>query len=306
MIQNIDRTEAEISAFSLLFSCPENKPAPTPHRMAFRFELPPWLWIMEHLAAMSHSEPRSLESEERPSGGGKPCAFATTHWSVVLQAGRSDASGAVALEHLCRIYWYPIYAFIRRRGSDHHHAEDLTQAFFAHLLEQDSLAKADRVKGKFRSFLLAALTNFLANERDKARTLKRGGQRQIISLESEEGEALYLQEPVDLLSPEKLFDRRWALILVEGVLARLRQEYDTPGKRSLFRTVEAGLTDEVAASVYGDWAIRLEMSKGAVRVALHRLRRRFGEALRDEVAQTVSTPEEVEEEIRNLFASVMT
>jgi len=262
--------------------------------------------IEQNNAPVSPPDDQPTESEASLSGGGKSCAFATTHWSVVLKSGRKDADGAAALEQLCRNYWYPIYAFIRRRGSDQHQAEDLTQAFFARLLEQESMAKADRQKGKFRTFLLANLTNFLANEWNKGRALKRGGQRHIISLDEEVGEALYLREPADSLSPERLFDRRWALIIVDGVLARLRREYDASGKTKLFATIETGLTQEVAASVYGDWAARLGMSAGAVRVALHRLRRRFGEVLRTEVAQTVSNPVEVEEEIRSLFASVAT
>jgi RNA polymerase sigma-70 factor (ECF subfamily) len=208
------------------------------------------------------------------------------------------------LEELCRTYWFPIYAFIRRRGSDPHQAEDLTQSFFVHILENEALAKADRRKGKFRSFLLSTLNHFLSNELDKQLALKRGGGRQFVSFDDETGESNYLRVSAESLSPEKLFDRRWALILVEKALARLRGEYAAAGNSNLFSAIEPGLTEDVAPPKYSEWATRLGMTPGAVRVALHRLRRRFGEALRSVVSDTVSTPEEVEEEIRALFASV--
>src|ERR1017187_4629949 len=173
---------------------------------------------MKHVTAM--------DELARPSAG----AFSTTHWSVVAAAGSNLAGAAGALEQLCGKYWYPIYAFIRRRGSDHHQAEDLTQAFFAHLLESEALRKADRNRGKFRTFLLAALTHFLANEWDKQQTLKRGGRRQFVSLDETVAEDRYRQEPVEALTPEKLFERRWALALLEQVLARLGQDYVKAGK----------------------------------------------------------------------------
>src|SRR5947208_2084841 len=158
-------------------------------------------------------------------------AFPITHWSIVLAASADDfARATAALERLCRTYWYPIYAFIRRRGSQQHDAEDLTQAFFAFLLERDTLKKVNRTKGKFRTFLLAALANFLANEWDKSRTLKRGGQRQLISLDETVAEELYRHEAVESLTPEKLLERRWAKALIEQVLARLQQEYAAGGK----------------------------------------------------------------------------
>jgi len=253
---------------------------------------------------MSRAENDPLESGEPLFGMGRNGSFSTTHWSVVLQAVQNDASGAAALEHLCQNYWYPIYAFIRRRGSSPHQAEDLTQSFFAHLLEKESLAKVDRQKGKFRSFLLGTLKNFLANEWDKSLAAKRGGKRQFISLDAEAGEAVFLQES-DLAAPEeRLFDRRWALIVVEAVLARLGREYAAAKKEKLFSTLEKGLTEDMPASVYGEWATELGMTQEAVRVALHRLRRRFGKELREEIAQTVSDPSEVDEEIKNLFAAI--
>ena len=230
-------------------------------------------------------------------------AFSTTHWSIVQGAGQVDPAGpAVALERLCRIYWYPVYAFIRRRGSSQHDAEDSTQGFFAHLLEKESFKKLDRQKGKFRSFILAALTNFLNNEWDKQQTLKRGGKIQIISLDETRAEELYTHEPVDALTPEKLFERRWAFAVVERVWARLKQEYATADKLKLFETLEHGLTREVTQDVCAGWAAALAMNEGAVKVALHRLRRRYGELLREEIGQTVTPPEELNDEIRHLCA----
>ena len=249
----------------------------------------------------NHSPATDLPS----SGQDKAAAFATTHWSVVLTAGRDDPAGAAAaLEQLCRKYWFPIYAFVRRRGSSQQEAEDLTQGFFAHLLEMETLKKADRGKGKFRTFLLAALTKFLSNEWDKRRTLKRGGRNQILSLDEMAAEELYRLEPVEPASPEKLFDRRWAATLVEGVLTRLREEYRARGKLELLAQLEPGLTQEAAPGGYAQWSGTLGLSEGAVRVALHRLRRRFGELLREEIAQTVTGPAEVDEEIRQLFQAI--
>jgi len=240
-------------------------------------------------------------------GQGKAAAFSTTSWTAVLTAGHNDLAGAAAaMEQLCRKYWYPIYAFVRRRGSDRHEAEDLTQGFFAHLLEMETLAKVDRRKGKFRTFLLSALTKYLSNEWDKRQTLKRGGRRQIISLDEAAAEQFYSLEPVEPASPEKLFDRRWASTLVNGVLALLREEYRAAGKADLLAQLEQGLTQEAPPGRYADWAATLGLSEGAVRVALHRLRRRFGELLRQEIAQTVASPAEVDEEIRHLFAAIST
>ncbi len=231
--------------------------------------------------------------------------FTTTNWSVVLEAGRTDhGRAAKALEELCVRYWYPVYAYVRRRGSDHHEAKDLTQSFFVHLLQNETLKKIDRQKGKFRSFLLAAATNFLTNEWDKRQSLKRGGQHQIISLDDTEAEELYRQEPVTTLTPENLYDRRWAFMLLNAVLARLKDEYTAANKAELFAKLEPGLVGEVNPGLYADGAVELNMSEGAVRVAVHRLRRRFGELLRSEISDTVTTPAEVDEEIRYLFAAI--
>ncbi len=232
-------------------------------------------------------------------------AFPATHWSIVLGAGVDDMTRATAaLERLCRTYWYPIYAFIRRRGSGPQDAEDLTQSFFAFLLERETLKKVDRSKGKFRTFILAALTNFLSNEWDKRQTLKRGGQSKIISLDETEAEGRYFREPVESVTPETLFERRWAAALIEQVLGRLREEYAAAGKSDVFAKLEPALTREVSAGDFTQWAGELGVTEGAAKVALHRLRRRFGEVLRSEIAHTVSSPEEIDEELRHLFPAI--
>jgi DNA-directed RNA polymerase specialized sigma24 family protein len=234
-------------------------------------------------------------------------AFSTTQWSVVLLAAQGGLFAMEgALEELCRKYWYPLYAFVRRRGFDPHEAEDLTQSFFAFFLEKETLKKVDRQKGKFRSFLLASLTNFLNNDWDKRHTLKSGGRRRIFSLDGMDPEERFALEPVEPSTPEMLFERRWALTLVEQVLGRLRQEYVAAGKAQLFAALATGLTGEVVGQHYDQWTVALGMSQGALKVALHRLRRRFGQLLREEIAQTVANQAEVDEEIRQLFALVAT
>jgi DNA-directed RNA polymerase specialized sigma24 family protein len=231
--------------------------------------------------------------------------FSTTNWSVVLLAGLgNDHQAAAALERLCQRYWYPAYAFIRRRGASVHEAEDLTQSFFAYLLEKETLKKANRDRGKFRSFLLTSLTNFVTNDWNKRHCLKRDGAHQLISLDAVATEELYRHELIDSMSPEKLFERRWALTLVRLALARLKKEYETTGKTKVFRELESGLTGEVPTQQILSWMEKLQMNENAVRVALHRMRRRFGQLLRSEVAHTVATAAEVDEEIRHLFAAI--
>lgn len=235
----------------------------------------------------------------------EPGAFATTHWSVVLKVGQNDVARAgAALEELSRKYWYPLYAFVRRRGTSSHDAEDLTQAFFTFLLEKETLKKVDRQRGRFRTFLLAAMTNYLNNEWHRQQTLKRGGRHATLSLDEISAEERYFCEPVNLVTPEKLFERRWALTLLEQALARLKRDYFAEGKAEMFAKLQTGLTGELAASAYSDWAAALGMSQGAVKMALHRMRRRFGEALRNEIADTVASPAEVDEELRHLLAVI--
>lgn len=238
------------------------------------------------------------------SGSSDAAGFAPTRWTVVLAAGRQGASeqAAEALAELCRTYWYPLYAYIRRRGHTTHAAEDLTQEFFARLLAQDFLAGVAREKGKFRSFLLAALKHFLANEWDRAQSQKRGGGRRLIPLDALSAESRYRQEPADTLTPEKLFERQWAATLLEQTLARLQAEFAAEGKLTQFEALKGYLTTDAPSSSYADVGEKLALSAGAVKVAVHRLRRRYRELLRSEIAQTVADPADVDEEIRHLLA----
>jgi RNA polymerase sigma factor (sigma-70 family) len=229
--------------------------------------------------------------------------FSTTLWTMVLSIRSMDEPAAsLALERLCQIYWRPVHAFIRRGGVQPHDAEDLTQEFFATLLVKDTLKKAEREKGKFRTFLLTALTNFLHNEWDKQRRLKRGAHYKIVSLS--DAEAGYLELSVEDLSPERLFDRGWAFSLIAQVRLRLQEEFAEAGKLGVFQQLEPQLTQELTAQKCSKLATLLHMNEGAVKIALHRLRRRFGEALRAEIGQTVTTREEIDDEIRHLFATI--
>jgi RNA polymerase sigma factor (sigma-70 family) len=236
-------------------------------------------------------------------GSSDAAGFAATRWTLVLTAARGNASSAaaVALGELCRVYWYPLYAFLRRRGHTPHDAEDLTQEFFAQLLARQFLAKVDREKGKFRSFLLASLKNFLADERDRAKAQKRGGGRPTIPLDSLAAETRYQLEPADELTPEKLFEKQWALALLEQVLSRLHDEMAADGKAAMFEELKTALTGG-RSGTYATIAEKLGMTEGAVKVAAHRLRRCYRELLKEEIAQTVAGPEEVEDEIRYLLS----
>lgn len=231
--------------------------------------------------------------------------FLTTHWSMVLAARDPSAPQArEALAALCSTYWYPLYAFIRLQGFDADHAQDLTQEFFTRLLEKDFLQVVDRDKGRFRSFLLAACKHFLANERDRANAQKRGGgcTHQPIDLETAEGR--YGQEPAHELTPEKLFARRWALTLLDQVLVRLQEEYHRIDKKPLFDLLKVFLTGEKGTQSYTEIAAKLDMTDGAVRVAVHRLRKRYRDLLCAEIARTVPDPGQVEEELQDLFAAL--
>jgi RNA polymerase sigma factor (sigma-70 family) len=233
-------------------------------------------------------------------------SFTPTHWSVVLAAaGRADSTHARdALEKLCRNYWLPIYVFVRRQGHSPHDAQDLTQEFFARLLEKNYLAGAQREKGRFRSFLLASVKHFLANEWDKANAQKRGGGQVPISIDATLGENSFRIEPADAVTAEKVYERRWALALLEQVLRRLREEYTRDGKEKQFNELKSTLTEGSRTVPYAEIATRLRTSEGAVKVAVHRLRQRYRELLRAEIADTVANPAEVDDEIRNLFAAL--
>ncbi len=244
-------------------------------------------------------------SDEFSSGtGGGAVGFASTHWSVVLAAGFDSTRAREALNRLCQTYWYPLYAYVRRKGHNPHDAQDLTQEFFARFLAKNYLADVQREKGRFRSFLLAAMNHFLANEWDRVRRRKRGGGQIPLSLDAKAAETRYLLEPADTLSADRIYERRWGLTLLDDVLRRLEQDYVSAGAQELFRQLEFCLTGERASVPYAELAVRLRMTEGAVKVAVHRLRRRYRQILRAAIAETVSTPEEVEEEIRYLFKVV--
>ena len=209
-----------------------------------------------------------------------------------------------ALETLCKTYWFPLYAYMRRQGYKTHEAEDYAQAFFARLLEKQGLRLADPKHGRFRSFLLAALKNFLANERKRIRAKKRGGGRKVLSLDLENAEGKYALEPADRLSPERLFARSWALTVLARAMEGLRAELAGRNKQKLFDSLKVYMTAETGSVPYRDVADKLDMTEGAVRVAVHRMRRRYRELLRDEIAQTVASEEHIDEEIRDLFEAL--
>lgn len=245
-----------------------------------------------------------------PSDGIEPSAkvsglFATTHWSVVLTAGRARSpQSAEALEDLCRTYWYPLYAYVRRRGYSVEDAQDLTQAFFAHLLSRDFLGGVGPEKGRFRSFLLACLKHYLADEWEKARAAKRGGVGFEGWLDLEQAEDRYQLEACVEASPENMYERRWALDLLDRTLGRLRQDAPASGRDAVCDELQGCLLGERPEETYAQLGMRLGMSETAVKVAVHRLRRRYRELLRDEIAHTVTRLEEVEEELRYLFRIV--
>ena len=243
--------------------------------------------------------------------------FVTTHWTLVFDAAREGTpQSRAALETLCGRYWYPLYAFVRRQGHSADDAGDLTQEFFLRLLARNDFAAADPSRGRFRSYLLGALKHFLADQRDRTRARKRGGGRPVESIDGggnghpsiagdfDEAERRYAAEPADPATPEAEFDRRWALSLLADVLERLRAEMQGQGKLDLFEALKGSIGGRDAGRPYREVAGSLGMSEGAVKVAVHRLRRRYRELLREQIAQTVGGPGEVDAEIRDLFAAL--
>jgi RNA polymerase sigma factor (sigma-70 family) len=231
--------------------------------------------------------------------------FVTTHWSAVVAAGQeSSPHAAEALAELCRAYWYPLYAYVRRKGYAWADAQDLTQHFFARLLEKNYVGAADRQKGKFRSFLLGSLEHFLAKEWTRAHRLKRGGGVSIIAWDACDPEERYHLEPADDSTAEQIYERRWALTVLEQAMSTLAAEYAHADKQRLFDELKPFISGEDNEVSYGALAGRLQMSEGAVRVAAHRLRQRYGEAVRMEIAGLVQRPEEIEHELRHLFAAL--
>jgi len=232
--------------------------------------------------------------------------FATTRWSVVLAAVADGPSAGAdeALATLCETYWYPLYGFLRSRGYTAEDAQDLTQAFFARLLEKQTIRHADPARGRFRSFLLASLKHFAANERERAIAAKRGGGIPSLALELETAEGRFEMEPPSDETPERVYDRRWALALLERVMSRLNVETLRRDKPSQFDRLKPYLTGDQPQLSYAETASDMGTSEGAVKVAVHRLRRRFRDLVRDEIAQTVSSPDEIEDELRHLWSSV--
>lgn len=233
-----------------------------------------------------------------------PCQFTTTHWSIVLAAREGESEQAdQALAQLCACYWYPLYAFVRRRGFNHHDAEDLTQSFFCRLLDRNYLRAVDYRKGHFRTFLLMALERFMANEWRRGHAQKRGGQITFISIEEQAAEQRYAIEPVCSLSPEKIYEQNCALALLERTLLKLRSEFETNGKGETFQRLKGYLTSDGGSS-YAELAAQLHSTEAALKMAVSRLRARYGELLREEVANTVSRVDEVEDELQALMASL--
>ena len=255
-----------------------------------------------HISVTSKCPPAGdVEDATRPRG-----AFATTHWSMILLAGEAGTpEGRAALEELCRIYWSPLYWFARRRGLTAADAEDLTQGFFADLLARGAVAQADAARGRFRTFLLSSFEHYRLNERARAHTAKRGGGQPVISFEAmQAAEERFHDEPTTTESPEKVYDRKWAMSLLEGTVAAVRHEYAAIGKAAWFDELKIALWGGRGEIDYADVARRLGLTEGAVRVAVHRLRQRFAERFSAEVAKTVLDPAETDDEIRYLLAVV--
>lgn len=232
-------------------------------------------------------------------------SFQTTSWSLVVAAAvQPSAASSRALSSLCQIYWHPVYAFIRRNGSDRDQAQDLTQAFFALLLEKNYVGDAKQERGRFRSFLLTAVKHFLSNQRDRAQALKRGGKQLELSIDASEVEAWYSPVAVDNVTPERLFELRWAHSLLERVVAKLHVEFTNAGKAKHFNRLLAFLHGDSEDIRYEAMAREMGVTAGALRTQVHRMRRRYRDLLRAEIAETVATPEEVDDEIRFLLATL--
>jgi len=229
--------------------------------------------------------------------------FATTHWSVVLAAGERELpQAAEALEKLCRAYWYPLYVYVRRQGNSPEDAQDLTQIFFSRVLEKNYFAKADRDRGKFRTFLLGSLKNFLINEWKRAGRLKRGGDLTFLSIDANVAEDRYATEPANESNPDAAYEQRWAVTLIEHVLATLRREYSAADKARLFEELKGFIWGDKSTAPYAEIAGHLNLTEETVKVAVHRLRQRFRELLRAEVAHTVARPEDIDGELRHLIS----
>ena len=245
-----------------------------------------------------------MPKQREPTASDSAHWFATTHWSVVLAAKDEESPRATdALAQLCRAYWYPLYAYTRRRGHEPHDAQDLTREFFARLLERNILKAVQQERGKFRWFLLSAVKRFLANEWNRGQAAKRPPGQTIVSLDEETAEGRYRYEVVDHTTPDKLFDQSWAMTLLEQAQEQLQREYTDSSRGELFDQLKIFLSGDRATISHAEAGAMLGMNEGAVKVAVHRLRQRYRDCLREQIAQTVSTPAEVDEEIQQLFAA---
>ncbi|HOW65735.1 MAG TPA: sigma-70 family RNA polymerase sigma factor [Candidatus Paceibacterota bacterium] len=244
--------------------------------------------------------PLGKESEQAETRSG---VFATTHWSVVLEAGGPQTpQSAAALEQLCRTYWYPLYAYLRRTGCNPDDAEDLVQGFFVYFLEGQILRSVEREGGRFRSFLLGTLKHFVSDQKDKASAQKRGGGRQLISWELAEAEHRFFREPAEDESPDRLYERRWASVLLEHAMERLQQEWASSGKADVFAQLKGFVSGEKGLASYAEAADQANLSPNALKSAIFRLRRRYHELVREEVGHTVADPGELKEELRHLLS----
>src|SRR6266540_1422657 len=245
----------------------------------------------------------SLPERNPAPGTALGAQFAATSWTNVLAAQHAGSPGAAAaLEKLCRAYWYPLYAYLRRRGHDPHKAQDLTQEFLYRLIKENYLGAADRQRGKFRSFLLAALNHFVSNQRDYERAVKRGGRVTFLSLDDTDTETRFMKEPALELSPEKIFERNWFLALFDEALARLREEQKVAGRIEVFDQLKQFVIEDAEAGDYSAAAARMNVTSNAVAVTVHRLRERYKRLVREEVVRTVADPSEIGEELHRFFA----
>jgi RNA polymerase sigma-70 factor (ECF subfamily) len=236
---------------------------------------------------------------------GGPANFRTTHWSVVLLAGSGDgAQASEALDCLCRAYWRPIYVLVRRRGYDASEAQDLVQGFFSGLIQRQGLERIEQSKGRFRSFLATAMTNYLINERKRERRLKRGGSYETFSFDAQPEEQRYQIEPTHELTPERLFEQRWAQTVLDRVVARLQADFAAAGHADRFECLKEFLLNDPADVSYVDAGARLGLSVSAVTSAIHRMRLRYRDSFREEIAQTVADPAEIDDEIRYLVGAL--
>jgi DNA-directed RNA polymerase specialized sigma24 family protein len=261
------------------------------------------VYSQQHLSAiaLSNGVPHFLA----PLGRGNHASFATTQWELVLCASQAPSPQATeALENLCRAYWYPVYAFVRRKGYDAHQAQDLTQEFFARIAQKNSLSGAQRERGKFRSYLLGALQHFLSDQRDRANAAKRGGGKELVSLDDEAALALFALEQRSDLSPENHFEKRWAITILERAFTRVGLEFEKSGRGALFEQLKSFLAEPSDPGEYKHIAGKIGMRPSTLAVAVHRLRQRYRELVREEVAATIVAPEEVEDELRHLLATL--